>query len=142
MNTPEIQRLLIKHGFIEELITSVDMITDKEVIQDLLANEIFKSSNSIIEGEILKIDKAVLTTTSNGTNIYCSSVTMKDKNSKLYEMKHQVILDIKALDEYIENLKPYYKSIVAVVTPRGDESLIRCYLKVYEDIDYSSTPTP
>lgn len=102
-----------------------------------MANEIFKSNNSLIEGEILKIDKAVLTTLSDNTNIYCSNVTIKDKNSKVYEMKHQVLLDINALDEYINNLKPYYANVVAVVTPRGEELLIRCYLKVYEDIKYS-----
>ncbi len=105
-----------------------------------MTNEVFKSNNSLIEGKILKIDKAVLTTLPNNTNIYCSNVKMKDKNSKVYEMKHQVLLDINALDEYINNLKPYYTNVVAVVTPRGSELLIRCYLKVYEDIDYGSSP--
>lgn len=135
MNIPEVQMLFIKYNFIEELLNSVNIITDKQVIQSLLATELFKRKDiSIIEGEIINIDKQEF----KNSNIYCSVVTIRDKsNSKLHELKHQVFDELEVLDEYQEELRPYYDNIAVILRNNDNEQYIRCYLKKYEDIDYN-----
>ena len=138
LQDPAIQRLLIKYEFIESFIDTVELIEDKEVIKDLLANEVVKSNNIIIDGEIVKIDKQSFITC-NGTDIYCSVITLKDRHtSKLYEVKHQLLLDETSLDNYKKKMQPYIKNVAAIVRQKDDYSLLRCYLKKYDDIDYTS----
>lgn len=121
------------------MIDFIDILEDKQVIQELLQSKVMNNSNiSIIEGQILKVDKAILHTLKNNENVYCSVVTMQDKNSKLYELKHQVLLDINSIDTYKAKLEPHYNNIVALVEPKNNDLLVRCYLKKYEDIDYNN----
>lgn len=46
---PEIQQLLIKHGFISSLLRKVDYIYDKQVIKDLLSSKDYAESNLTIK---------------------------------------------------------------------------------------------
>lgn len=138
LNSPAIQRLLIKYDFIDSFIDTVEIIEDKEVIKDLLANEVVQKNNIIIDGEIVKIDKHSFITC-NGTDIYCSVVTLKDRHtSKLYEVKHQLLLDETSLDNYKKKMQPYTKNVAAIVRQKDEYYLLRCYLTKYEEIDYTS----
>ena len=140
LNSPAIQRLLIKYDFIDSFIDTVEIIEDKEVIKDLLANEVVQNNNIIIDGEIVKIDKHSFITC-NGTDIYCSVITLKDRHtSKLYEVKHQLLLDEKSLVNYKKKMQPYAKNVAAIVRQKDNYSLLRCYLKKYDDIDYTNHP--
>ena len=137
-----IQRLLIKHDFIDSFIDAVDIITNKQVIQDLLADEVVKKNNlTIIVGEIIDIDKQVYITCQ-GTDVYCSVVKFRDSlTNATYEIKHQLLLDNDSLEEYKSKLEPYIKGVAAIVTHKGDDLLLRCYLKKYDDIDYTNIST-
>ena len=139
-----IQRLLIKHDFIDSFIDAVDIITNKQVIQDILADEVVKKNNlTIIVGEIIDIDKQVLFETNaiyykKGTDVYCSVIKFRDSlTNATYEIKHQLLLDNDSLEEYKSKLEPYIKGVAAIVTHKGDDLLLRCYLKVYDDIEYT-----
>ena len=141
LNNPEFQRILVQRNYITDLMDSVDIITDREVIKAILSSNVFKEDGyKIIEAEILSIRRKVFIKSTNG-NVYCSSVRLRNKhNSKIYELKHQVFMKTGALEEYKAKLKPYY-SDVAVIVRKSDTSkeyLIICYLKKYEDIDYNS----
>lgn len=46
---PEIQQLLIKHGFINSLLSKIEYIYDKQTIKDLLASKQYIESNFIIK---------------------------------------------------------------------------------------------
>ena len=138
LQDPTIQRLLIKHDFIDSFIDAVDIITDKQVIQDLLADEVVKKNNlTILVGEIIDIDKQVYVTCQ-GTVVYCSVIKFRDSITKAtYEIKHQLLLDNDSLEDYKQKLEPYIKNVAAIVTHKGDDLLLRCYLKKYEDIEYT-----
>ena len=141
LNNPEFQRILVQRNYITDLMDSVDIITDREVIKAILSSNVFKEDGyKIIEAEILSIRRKVFIKSTNG-NVYCSSVRLRNKhNSKIYELKHQVFMKTGALEEYKAKLKPYYND-VAVIVRKSDTSkeyLIICYLKKYEDIDYNS----
>ena len=140
LKEPKIQQLLIKHKLYNELIYFTDMIDNKQVIQDLLSSDLFNDKSIyLIEGKILNIEKRVLIQETNGDNIYYSMVTIEDKYTlKPIELKSQVLLDLEALEDYKEQLKPYYNTnIVALVARTNNEISIKCYLKYYNDIDYN-----
>ena len=42
LNTPEIQEVLLQHGYIEELFEMTNFITDKQVISDILHKYLLK----------------------------------------------------------------------------------------------------
>lgn len=46
---PEIQQLLIKHGFINSLLSKIEYIYDKQTIKDLLTSKQYIESNFIIK---------------------------------------------------------------------------------------------
>ena len=101
LQDPTIQRLLIKHDFIDSFIDAVDIITDKQVIQDLLADEVVKKNNlTILVGEIIDIDKQVYVTCQ-GTDVYCSVIKFKDAlTNAVYDIKHHLLLEKNSLEEY------------------------------------------
>lgn len=138
LEEPKIQHLLIKNDLYEELIDGIDIITDKQIIQELLQSDLFKDKHiSIIQGEVLNIGKEILVTLKNNTNIYYSVVSIKDiATGEQYKLKAQVFLETKALNSYLEKIKPYYNNIVAIVSNTDDETYIKCFIKSYEDIDY------
>lgn len=137
LNTPEIQRLLIKHNLTEYLINSVDIITDKQVIKDLLSSELLEDEDiTIIESKIINIEVKKI---SNENNIYYSTITIEDPHTlQQYEMKGQILFDIKAIEEYKKILEPYYDNIITIVSHKDNELYVRCYLKKYEDIEYNT----
>lgn len=139
LEDPAIQRLLIKNNLYEELTDGADIITDKQVILELLQSNLFKDEHiSIIEGEILDIGREILVTLKDNTNIYYSVVSIKDKATReQHKLKAQVFLEAKALNSYLEKIKPYYNNIVAIVSNTDDEKYIKCFMKSYEDIDYT-----
>lgn len=138
LEDPTIQHLLIKNNLYEELTDGIDIITDKQVILELLQSNPFQGEHiSIIEGEILDIGKETLVTLKDNTNIYYSVVSIKDKaTGGQYKLKAQVFLETKALNSYLKKIKPYYNNIVAIVSNTDDEKYIKCFMKSYEDIDY------
>lgn len=139
LEDPIIQHILIKNNLYEELIDGIDIITDKQVILELLQSNLFQDEHiSIIEGEILDIGKEILVTLKDNTNIYFSVVSIKDKTTgEQHKLKAQVFLETKALNSYLEKIKPYYNNIVAIVSNTDDETYIKCFMKSYEDIDYT-----
>lgn len=142
LQDPTIQRLLIKFDFIDSFIDTVDIITDKQVIKDLLNKQVQKNNLSIIVGEIINIDKQVYVTCQ-GTDIYCSVIKFKDAlTNAVYDIKHHLLLEDNSLEEYKSKLEPYIKrGVAAIVTHKGGELLLRCYLEKYEDIDYTNIST-
>ena len=139
LEDPTIQHLLIKNNLYEELTDETDIITDKQIILELLQSNLFRDENiSIIVGKILSISKGVLVTLKDNTNIYYSAVTMEDRNTReQHQLKGHVFLETKSLNSYLEKIRPYYNNIVAIVSNKDDETYIKCFMKLYEDIDYS-----
>ena len=138
MENPTIQHLLIKNNLYEELTDGADIITDKQVILELLQSNLFKDEHiSIIVGRILNINKEILATLKDNTNIHYSAVTIEDTTTgEQQKLKGYVFLETKALNSYLEKIEPYYNNIVAIVSNTDDEKYIKCFMKSYEDINY------
>jgi len=45
LNNPEVQRLLIKHGYVDVLTDMIYVITDKQVIKDIFSSNLFENKN-------------------------------------------------------------------------------------------------
>lgn len=143
LNTPEIQRLLIKHKFYNALIDSIDIIEDRKTIQELLSSDLFQDKNvNIIEGRITNVDTEPFAILEKEHTIYNLIVTFEEKNTNTqYKLKAYVIFDDEEeeLERYKEELKPYTNNVAVVVVNRENDLYVRCYLKKYEDIDYKAS---
>lgn len=140
LNTPKIQRLLIKYGFYTALLDSVNIIEDKQTIQEPLSSNLFKDINyTIMQGRILNVEKEPFEVLKDEHTIYSMIVTFEEKNtSKQHRLKAYVILEDEEqeLERYKKELKPYKNNIAVIVVNRDNELYVRCYLKYYEDINY------
>lgn len=88
MNMPKVQQILIKHKLYEELLNSIDIITDKAVIQDLLSSDLFKDkNNTIIEGKILDIQKEPFAVLDKKYIVHNIIVTFEESNTSI---KHKL----------------------------------------------------
>lgn len=141
LNTPEIQRLLIKHKFHNALLDCIDIIEDRQTIQELLSSDLFKyTNNTIIEGRIINIEKEPFAVLEHEHTIYNLIVTFEEINTnKQYKMKAYVILEEEELERYKEELRPYTNNVAVIVRNRDNDLYVRCYLKKYEDIDYKAS---
>lgn len=138
LQDPVIQHQLLKYNLYEELSTEINIITDKQIIQEFLQSDLFKDRHiSLIQGKIVNIGKEILTTLKNNHNIYYSIVTMEDTKGARHTLKAQVFLEDKALDQYILKMKQYSNNVVAVVNNADGEQYIKCFLQAYEDMDYN-----
>ena len=71
LNNPEFQRILVQRNYITDLMDSVDIITDREVIKAILSSNAFKEDGyKIIEAEILSIRRKVFIKYTNIIQIY------------------------------------------------------------------------
>lgn len=139
LNTPEIQRLLIKHKFYNALMDSIDIIEDRQTIQELLSSELFQDKNvNIMEGRITNVDTEPFAILEKEHTIYNLIVTFEEKNTnKKYKLKAYVIFDDEEeIERYKEELKPYTNNVAVIVMNRDNDLYVRCYLKCYEDINY------
>jgi len=143
MNMPKVQQLLIKHKLYEELLNSINIITDKAVIQELLSSDLFQDkSNTIIEGKILDIQKEPFAVLDKKYVVYNIIVTFEENNTVIkHKLKAYVILEEKELKHYKQTMKPYYNNVVAIINHRENDEYIMCYLQKYDDIDYKKFDT-
>lgn len=139
MQMPEVQQLLIKHKLYEELLHSIDIITNKAVIQDLLSSDLFQDkNNTIIEGKILEIQKEPFAVLDKKYIVHNIIVTFEEINTSIkHKLKAYVILEEKELKHYKQTMRPYYNNVVAIINHRENDEYIMCYLQKYEDIDYT-----
>lgn len=143
LNTPKIQRLLIKHKFYNTLMDSIDVIEDRQTIQELLSSNLFKDTNyTIMEGRIINVEKEPFTLLKNEHTVYNLIVTFEEMNTnKQYKLKAYIILEEEEeeLERYKKKLKPYLNNVAVIVMNRDNDLYVGCYLKYYEDIDYKAS---
>lgn len=127
LNTPDIQELLIKHGYIDELINLVDnVIYDAIIINDILNSKIIKEKDYIVrKGCIVDI-------------LFCENdelpdefldvvIKLKDDNSNIIDIKDLCYLINK--EKYKNDLEKYRKNIIIITENRnGTENKI-CAVK-------------
>ena len=120
---------------------SIDVIEDRQTIQELLSSNLFEDTNyTIMEGRIINVEKEPFTLLKNEHTVYNLIVTFEEMNTnKQYKLKAYIILEDEEeeLERYKKEIKPYTNNVAVIVMNRDNDLYIGCYLKYYEDIDYN-----
>lgn len=137
LKQPKIQKQFIKHGYIGELTDMAILITNKQVIQQILQSNLFENKNIILKrGSLEKISFEHFTDLK---DVVVSEFTFKDTNGEEIKLNGHVFStsNIKHIREYREEISEYRKNIIVLLENLRNKVYLRCFLKVYEDIDYN-----
>jgi hypothetical protein len=126
----EVQKLLIKHGYIEELICSVEtVITDKTIIDGIINSNLFKNGNfKLINGKIQSLD--IVEDKELVPMGMCWLIINFVENNNKYKIKY-MYYDNKQ-KEYKNEIAQYIgKNIYVIVTKDNSNNDFRlcCFLK-------------
>ena len=84
LNTPEIQRAIIKAGYVDMLIDTVNIITNKQTIRDIFASNLFEDQSiKFMQGRIENITSAVESENPSNSKdkLYCTFLSFTEKNT-------------------------------------------------------------
>lgn len=129
LNNPKIQMAIIKHNLYEDLFYHIDIITDKQVVTEMLSNRVWQKPNVVVfDGRIQDIIIS--------DNKLMDFVIKEKDNNKLYEIKGCAFNSLKSLEEYRSNIiEPYKDNIIVIAEKCKDYYRLRCFMKSYSDID-------
>lgn len=141
LKRPEIQSLLIKHGYTDYLLTCVSdnetIITNKQIINQLITTSEYLRKDNIllINGKIEDIKAVPIGEETielwNRIHYYFK----ENKTSKQYTIKGFVENE-EGIERIEKNLQQDKNNIIAIVKKENNELELQCFMKVYEDINY------
>lgn len=135
-----IQRALINNDFHIDLLDMVDIITDKQAIQDLLNSNIFKDKNiRIMQGNISSIQFACESESNfkKDNDMICHTiVNFEDIDGNNHRLYGHTFNNLQDMENHREALEPYYNNIVLVVESSDNKLYAIGFLERYEDINY------
>ena len=136
LKKPEIARLLIRHGYIQEALFHTDFIVDKQVILELLKrNRLAKKGLKAIQGRITKMETKEEEVDINCfLNIEIIEFTNEDK-SEVYKFEY-LCSHLRDNKNFENEVTPYKDNIIAIVGKIDTNPTLKCFVKVYDDIDY------
>lgn len=129
LNNPKIQMAIIRHNLYEDLFYHIDILTDKQVVIEMLSNRVWQKTNlRIFEGSIQNIIIS--------DNKYMDFELREKYSNKLYEIKGCAFNSLKYMEEYTNNIiGPYKDNIIVIAENCNDYYRLRCLMKSYRDID-------
>lgn len=139
LKRPEITRLLIKHGYIQEALFHTDFIVDKQVILELFKrNKLEKKGLKAIQGIITKME-----TKEEEVDINCFLDIeviefINEENSEVYNFEY-LCSNLKDNKDFENEVTPYKDNIIAIVEKIDTNPTLICFVKFFEDIDYHIT---
>lgn len=136
LKKPEIARLLIRHGYIQEALFHTDFIVDKQVILELLKrNRLAKKGLKAIQGRITEMETKEEEVDINCfLNIEIIEFTNEDK-SEVYKFEY-LCSHLRDNKNFENEVTPYKDNIIAIVGKIDTNPTLKCFVKVYDDIDY------
>lgn len=139
LKQPQIQKQFIKYGYIEELTDMVTIITDKQVIQQILQSNLFEKNKNLIlkRGQLKKIRFEHFEELA---DVLVSMFTFKDTDGKVIKLYGHIfsINNIEDIHKYREEISTHRDNIIVLLDNRNNKMYLRCFLKFYKDIDYNS----
>lgn len=140
LQDPTIQRALINNDLHIELLDMIDIITDKQAVQDLLNSNLFEDKNiRTMEGNISAIQFACESDSNfkKDNDMICYTiVNFKDTDGNEHRLYGHTFNNLQDMGAHREALEPYYNNIVLVVESSDDKLYAMGFLKKYEDLDY------
>lgn len=139
LKRPKIQKQFIKYAYIEELTDMVTLITDKQVIQQILQSNLFENNKNLILKRG-RLDKIRFEHFEELADVLVSMFTFKDTRGEIIKLNGHIFsaYNTKDIHEYREEISEYRDNIIVLLDNRNDKMYLRCFLKFYEDIDYNS----
>lgn len=124
MESPEVQKLFIKHGLYEELINLVDnVITDKKVIEKILNSDILKTKDiKKITGKIKDI-KIFGIEDDNNEELKKVLIIFEEKDT-LKQIKIKDFVLTSNTENYLEDRKKYNNTNITAIVEKEDDNLI------------------
>lgn len=136
LNSPPIQHLLISKGYISQLTDMAEVITDKQIIIEILKSDLFTNPDIILkQGRIanLKFEEY-----KNIPQCIVSKFDFIDKDGQEIQLNGHIMFNPSNIEEYKQKLKPYMDNVAVILQNMNNNKVyFRCFLKVYEDIDYN-----
>lgn len=136
---PEIQQLLIKHGFISSFLRKVDYIYDKQVIKDLLSSKDYAESNLTIK-PITITSIEMITLFLEKDTFYNMRINFKDKETqKEYSILTTIWLvpNQSEIERYKNEIMTNKDTMGIIIDTKEDKPV--SLIKFYEDIEYKQT---
>ena len=136
LKRPEIAKLLIKHGYIQEALFYTDFIVNKQVILELFKrNKLEKKGLKAIQGRITKMESKEEEVDINCfLDIEVIEFTNED-NSEVYKFEY-LCSNLRDNKDFENEVTPYKDNIIAIVEKIDTNPTLICFVKFYEDIDY------
>ena len=129
LNNIEIQKLLLKHNYIEYLISSVEtIITDKTVIEKITSSDLFKDSKyHLIRGRIENIE--IMEDKELPKGFECLIVNLQTQAKKEYKLKYMYYPQKQ--ESYKNEIEQHIgKDLILIAEHREKEYRLCCLLKV------------
>lgn len=132
LNNPEIQKLFIKFGYVDELINLVSgVITDKIVIKKILSSHALRDKNLIAKtGKIQKI--ALLEDSDLPKDVCWMNISFLDENNQESVLKDMYFKNIRDyeddIDKYNEIMKYEGQHLTAIIEKEKQEFKLNCFL--------------
>lgn len=132
LNNPEIQKLFIKFGYVDELINLVSgVITDKIVIKKILSSHALSDKNLIAKtGKIQKI--ALLEDSDLPEDVCWMNISFLDENNQESILKDMYFKNIRDyeddIDKYNEIMKYKGQPLTAIIENEKQEFKLKCFL--------------
>lgn len=141
LQDPAVQSALVKSDLHIDLLDMIDIITDKQAIQDLLNSNLFENKNiSTMQGNISSIQFACESESNfkKDNDMICHTiVNFEDTDGTEHRLYGHTFNSLQDMGAHREALEPYYNNIVLVVESSDDKLYTIGFLKKYEDIDYN-----
>ena len=141
LQDPAVQSALVKSDLHIDLLDMIDIITDKQAIQDLLNSNLFENKNiSTMQGNISSIQFACESESNfkKDNDMICHTiVNFEDTDGNKHSLNGHTFNNLQDMGNHRATLEPYYNNIVLVVESSDDKLYAIGFLKKYEDIDYN-----
>ena len=112
LDEPNVQNLLIEHGYIDELINLVDnVIYDESIIKEILNSEVIQKEKYIVRKG--KIDKMIFSENIDLPDDFIDvTLSFIDNNKRTIEIKDLCYIPNK--ENYIKNIENYKDNIIII----------------------------
>ena len=112
LDEPSVQKLLIEHGYIDELINLVDnVIYDESIIKEILNSEVIQKEKYIVRKG--KIDKMIFSENIDLPDDFIDvTLSFIDNNKRTIEIKDLCYIPNK--ENYIKNIENYKDNIIII----------------------------
>ena len=138
LNNPEIQKVLIKNGYANELMDMVAIITDEEVIKMLYQSKALENYNKsgirLFHGKISEI------IVEKNSDIFNINYAFKKFNNMNLYFKGEIVFSENEINQIKTEIEPYKDSIIAVCDfdskrKYSEEYHLKCFLKEFINME-------